>query len=93
MLPKGTARATGIGFISLAPAAAVILQLFGVPAECSPEAVDMGCITASQIAVALMTAIGGGIYAWGQNRDNRNIEQIATDAKTALIAQSKTKPE
>lgn len=67
MIPQNTLRKTGIGLASLGPMLTVALNFFGV-GECTPEAVEMGCVGGAQIAGAITTLIGGGVYWIGRNR-------------------------
>jgi hypothetical protein len=67
MIPQNTLRKTGIGIASFGPLLTVLLTFIGV-GECTPEAVEMGCVGGAQIAGAL-TTLGGGVVYWiGRNR-------------------------
>lgn len=67
LFPKNTMRKSGVGLVGLAPVLAVVLQMFGV-GECTPEAVEAGCMSGGDIAAGLMGLVGAGLYWVGRNR-------------------------
>lgn len=71
LFPKNTMRKTGIGVATLSPILGVIAQALGAPAECAPEAIDMGCVSAAQIGSAIGVAVGGALYVLGSIRADR----------------------
>jgi uncharacterized membrane protein len=75
MFPKNTMRKTGVLVATVSPVLAVIATALGAPAECAPEAIDMGCVSAAQIAGSIGTLLGGVVYVVGAWRaDKRNGE-------------------
>lgn len=67
LFPKNTMRKTGVGLVGFAPVLAVGLQMVGI-GECTPEAVEMGCVSGSAIASSIMGLFGGVMYWIGRNR-------------------------
>jgi hypothetical protein len=68
-------RKTGVLVATVSPVLAVIATALGAPAECAPEAIDMGCVSAAQIAGSIGTLLGGVVYVVGAWRaDKRNGE-------------------
>jgi hypothetical protein len=79
MFPKNTMRKTGVGLVGVAPvigyAAGIGARVFGFGDECTPEAIEAGCMTAEAAATAvtgLVTSaaglVGGFLYWKGFNR-------------------------
>lgn len=73
LFPQNTMRKTGVGLVGFAPVLAVGLQMLGV-GECTPEAVEMGCVSGSAIASGLLGLLGGGLYWIGRNRAEKKGE-------------------
>jgi hypothetical protein len=67
LFPAGTMRKTGVGLVGFSPVVAMGLTMLGV-GECTPEAVEQGCMGASAIAGGLMSIAGGVMYWIGFNR-------------------------
>lgn len=86
MLPKGTMTHTGTGIAAAGPIVAMVLTGIGI-GECTPEAADMGCVGASQIAGALVTLVGAVLAIVGKVRASARERQLKADL--AAAAQSK----
>jgi hypothetical protein len=84
VIPQNTLRKTGAGLMALGPVIAVLLNIAGV-GECSPEAIELGCVGASQISGALLTLGGGAVFWVGQNRAHAR-EQAAAQAVAEAAA-------
>lgn len=67
LFPKGTMRKTGVGLVGLAPVVAMGLTFVGI-GECTPEALEMGCVGASAMAAGALSLVGGVLYWIGFNR-------------------------
>lgn len=79
LFPKGTMRKSGIGMVGAAPFAGYLVgfgvKLLGFGEECTPEAVEAGCMTAEAAATAVtgivtsvLGLVGGFTYWKGRNR-------------------------
>lgn len=71
LFPKNTMRKTGVSVAALGPIIAIVLTAVGAPGECAAEAVAEGCVAASEIAGALVTILGGGLYVAGSIRADK----------------------
>lgn len=80
MLPNGTMTHTGGGLAAFGPIIAVGLQMLGV-GECTPEALDMGCIGAAQITGAIVTLGGAVLVVIGRVRAKRKAAAELAAAK------------
>lgn len=72
LFPQGTMTKTGAGIAVLGPVVTAVLQAFGI-GECTPEAIAMGCLGASQFS-GIAISILGGVIAWlGRNRAEKRM--------------------
>lgn len=70
MLPNGTMTHTGGALAGAGPIIMFVLQMIGV-GECTPEAVDMGCVGSAQITGAIVTIGGAVLVIIGRLRAKR----------------------
>jgi hypothetical protein len=74
-IPNNTMRKTGVGLMGFAPVLAVGLGFLGIGDSCSPEAIEMGCRTANEIAGAILGGVGAVIYVIGSIRADKRSSQ------------------
>lgn len=67
-LPENVMRKGGVALLAAGPVLGLVLKALGVGAECTPQEVEMGCVTAGEISAALLTVLGGAGYWIGRNR-------------------------
>jgi hypothetical protein len=91
MFKQGTMTYTGTGIAAFGPMITMGLQMFGI-GECTPEALEMGCIGASAITGAIVTLVGAGVAVLGKIRAAKRERQAIAAAAAAAkqFVQSQT---